>query len=130
MRQSSKASGGEGEWSHLWSSRGPSSLDRSCRSPSPLGKLRVRSTGPCRRPWGSRILVRPNPRSSGTLPGRTPLGLSTWGPGSPLHKGFQQGVRVRHCPPAAPHCDYMRRSSQSSANLPFAFPEEMIKSAK
>lgn len=80
--------------SHLWSSRGLSSWDHSCRFRCLPGKLRVQSTGPCRRPWGSHILARPTLQSSGTLPGHTPLGLSMLGPGNPL-KGFQRDS-VRH----------------------------------
>lgn len=80
---------------HLWSSRGPSSWDRSCRFRCLPGKLHVQSTGPCRRPWGSHILARPTPQSSGTLPGHIPLGLSMLGPGSPLKRGFQRDS-VRH----------------------------------
>lgn len=82
------------ESTHLWNSHGPSSWGHSCRFRCLPGKLRVQSTGPCRRPWGSHILARPTPQSSGILLGHIPLGLSMLGPGSPL-KGFQRDS-VRH----------------------------------
>lgn len=75
--------------SHLLSSHGLSSWDHSCRFRCLPGKLRVQSTGPCRRPWGFHILARPTLQSSGTLPGHTPLGPSMLGPGNPL-KGFKR----------------------------------------
>lgn len=105
--------------SHLWSSRGPSSWDHSCRFPCLPGKLRVQSTGPCRRPGGSHILAHPSLQSSGTLPGHTPLGLSTSGPGSPLQKGFKETVldTVRLLfPPAANTVFPSLRVSLSSDN--------------
>lgn len=78
---------------HLWSSRGLSSWDHSCRFRCLPGKLRVQSTGPCRRPWGSRILALPIPQSSGSLPGHTPLAPSTLGPGSPLKRVQRDNVK-------------------------------------
>ena len=101
--------GGGGGRTHLWSSRGPSSWDHSCRFRCLPGTLRVQSTGPCRRPWGSHILAPPSPQSSGTLPGRTPLARSMSGPGSPLEGGPKRQCQTQQSP---------RGGISFSSNLP------------
>lgn len=82
------------EWStHLYHSRGLSSWDHSCRFRCLPGRLRVQSTGPCRRPEGSHIPALPTQQSSGTLPGHKPLGLRMLDPGSPLKRFQRESVR-------------------------------------